>query len=496
MATYERSPFIAERRRTLFPTDDQDMEESELGSPLSSDHSDTEQTMKRLSRTYSESMSPLRLSPFTPKKMSPLRNLKTPHDSTTKPILEKEQKALTEESKSLGRRTRTPSSSPEGSKSAGKVSKVRTALFAPQEDGLPAKSFYSKEFLEGNKVKLTSNLFRPLKLSGGGNKPRSHSGRRFGQINNGVRHNIRKPKPKKVGTRQLQPNGAVLTEYLQDLSELPRPESKKKLIKTFTDNKENVPSETSVKEDANHPIKEDDNSTKFPGRKRAASPQEDQARKIFKSCNKDDFLEDDSETSIKIDGILTMLSSPVKEESSSQVISNDTTNKHQITLEAHSSVSASENSIQLHLTDSILSPISHMCDVTSGLALDSPTTQNATAPIRYNCSARVSKMLSFTDHPDMSKAEGHQVYPIFRKDYHPAQKRPAATAVPETKKGPKRLRRLPPDQMLLDAGQKRWGVTLCNECQTVYHLGDPNDELEHTKYHSGIQVWRFTVSIR
>lgn len=169
--------------------------DSELGSPLSSDHSDTEQTMKRFSRTYSESMSPLRLSPFTPKKVSPLRNLKTPHDSTTKPILEKEQKALTEESKSLGRRPRTPSSSPEGSKSEGKVSKVRTALFAPQ-DGLPAKSFYSKEFLEGDKAKMTSKMFKPFKLSGTP-KPRSHSGRRFGQINNGVRHNIRKPKPKK-----------------------------------------------------------------------------------------------------------------------------------------------------------------------------------------------------------------------------------------------------------------------------------------------------------
>lgn len=486
MATYERSPFIAERRRTLFPTDDQDMD-SELGSPLSSDNSDTEQTMKRLSHTYSESMSPLRLSPFTPKKVSPLRNLKTPHDSTTKPILEKEQKALTEESKSLGRRPRTPSSSPEASKSESKVSKVRTALFAQHEDGLPAKSFYSKEFLENDKLKMTSSLFRPLKLSGAG-KPRPHSGRRFGQINNGVRHNIRKPKPKKVGAkaplRQLQPNGAVLTEYLQDLSEL-RPESRKKLIKTFTDDKENV-----VKVEANHPIKEDDVQLPEKAVKRAASPQEDQPRKIFKSHNKDiiDFLEEDSETSIKIDSILTMLSSPVKDKSS-QI--NDTPN-NQITLEAHSSVSASENSIQLHLTDSILSPISHMCDVTSGLVLDSPTTQNV-PPTRYNCSARVSKMLSFNDHPDMSKPEG-QMYPIFRKDYRAPQKRPAPSTA-EPKKGPKRLRRLPPDQMLLDAGQKRWGVTLCNECETVYHLGDPNDELEHTKYHSGIQVWRFTVSI-
>merc|ERR1711874_573223 len=41
-------------------------------------------------------------------------------------------------------------------------------------------------------------------------------------------------------------------------------------------------------------------------------------------------------------------------------------------------------------------------------------------------------------------------------------------------------------QMIIDAGQKVIGATLCLTCGTVYTVGDPQDELQHNNIHSGM----------
>ena len=49
-------------------------------------------------------------------------------------------------------------------------------------------------------------------------------------------------------------------------------------------------------------------------------------------------------------------------------------------------------------------------------------------------------------------------------------------------------------QMILDAGQKAYGATVCLECGMVYHLKDPEDELLHNKIHDSIKdILRFPV---
>lgn len=51
-------------------------------------------------------------------------------------------------------------------------------------------------------------------------------------------------------------------------------------------------------------------------------------------------------------------------------------------------------------------------------------------------------------------------------------------------------------QMLLDAGQKKYGAVQCSECLMVYHVKDPEDELIHAKMHDIVNdTLKFSVRI-
>ncbi|KAI4487042.1 hypothetical protein M0802_012097 [Mischocyttarus mexicanus] len=47
------------------------------------------------------------------------------------------------------------------------------------------------------------------------------------------------------------------------------------------------------------------------------------------------------------------------------------------------------------------------------------------------------------------------------------------------------------NQYQLDAGQKHFGATQCTECGIVYQLGDPEDENAHLNYHNSIRTLKF-----
>lgn len=119
----------------------------------------------------------------------------------------------------------------------------------------------------------------------------------------------------------------------------------------------------------------------------------------------------------------------------------------------------------------ILSPISQMCDVTSGLALNSPK--------------RAKNLTSLMETLTRSSSKKELLSPIGSQL---SKKKPLSLAA-------RKFRKLHKDQMLLDAGQKKFGVTQCLECNFVYHLGDPSDEACHMNYHDAIPTLKFTVSI-
>ena len=49
------------------------------------------------------------------------------------------------------------------------------------------------------------------------------------------------------------------------------------------------------------------------------------------------------------------------------------------------------------------------------------------------------------------------------------------------------------NQYIIDADQKKFGVTQCKECGIVYQMCNPEDEKTHKNYHDDVLIPKFTV---
>ncbi|RZF48906.1 hypothetical protein LSTR_LSTR003286 [Laodelphax striatellus] len=66
----------------------------------------------------------------------------------------------------------------------------------------------------------------------------------------------------------------------------------------------------------------------------------------------------------------------------------------------------------------------------------------------------------------------------------------------QSKKGaispsPVKLRPISSNQLQIDVGQKKLGEKVCPTCSLVYQMGDPDDEIEHEKYHNNYTLFKF-----
>ncbi|CAG9834421.1 unnamed protein product [Diabrotica balteata] len=480
-------------------------------------------------------MSPLHLSPFikksliseTPSKTSPTYKLKTPHASldTNCKLPKLYHKSLLDSCEGSTKRKLSPDNSPEQNKYIKldpKSSRVRTTLFPEVDFALPTKLFYSNTENIMEKVKdKRESIVKPSTLNK--RKPKSR-GRIIGKINAGVSHKIRKPKSKNIQRSTLVSSklstigNNAITNYIVDLKKLQSSQEAPKLIinkentdpvlhqnqifpakqKSFSHTNQIVPAITPAKE-----------ITREITRKRSSSPepQPDPNKKFFKFSKSKAVVKMNKTIELKVDnGRMSLVDKNKKigntelnnfdmsdlyaddpelpvtniENILSCLEEEDKSLENQITLQAHTSIAASENSILLHqhqpmcTEDLILSPISQMCDVTSGLALTSPKRGRNLTPV-------LTKM------SDSSRSEMNgKLFPVF---YPGATKTPVK--IEKSVHSEKHFKKLSDTQMLLDAGQKKFGLTECHVCGLVYHMGDPSDEVMHLNYHSAQHILRF-----
>lgn len=543
------------RRRSLFPSDITDSDsDSDLGhiSPLNFDSSFELSDLKPLSSKRSqddeefedtvgeynilgllqtddcqEAMPPLYLSPLyrkaslseTPQTSPTSIKLKTPHDSsnTNSKLPKLSRKSLLDSSEVSSKRKLSPDNSPEQSKQIKldpKSSRVRTTLFPEVDFALPTKLFYPKTDPMEKSTEKKHDLSKSSVLLTKSHKTRSR--KKFGQINAGVHHKIRRPKPKKFNkTSSVQKSLSVsestaISGYIESLKQVQNSALAPKLI----ENKENnVPVALQVRQitPANDFPKQITAVETKDSRKRALSPEPvpDPSRKFFKFSRGKGVVKMNKSIQLEIDhGKLSVINRDKQKNQnktnsfnlncSDDLIEDDpvllNTNiediicsleeetvpeKNTIVLQAHNSVMASENSILLHqpknAADLILSPISHMCDVTSGLALNSPKRCRNLNPI----------LDGIQDSSSLDKNE--KLFPVF----YPQATKLRPKNIEKTVNAEKKFKKLPPSQMLLDAGQKKFGLTQCNECNIVYHMGDPSDEIMHLNYHTAQHILRF-----
>lgn len=400
--------------------------------------------------------------PDTPVKESPVLKLETPHDTSTQsaglPKLVRRQH--TEEDESPEHKQKCDHNS---------KAKVRTALFPENEVCVPVKSFYAKiesvnfthkHFANTEKVKQKKKKERVYLCS------RRTRKNRYGQINTGVRHKIKKPKQKKPTKNQILKaaisllENSPLSEYLEDLKQL---QNKPTIIK---------------------PIEQKTIETRE-SKKREHSPDIVNNRKFFKSHTgvQVAIREHDISFVKKSEQSKTHLTETTFDVDDEDKLIDNARISNLINLleeEKENNVAPPVKRQKIEL----LSPISQMCDTTSGLALNSPKKARNLTAFLQNMPSHQNSALA-----DMEKKK---LFPIF--ELKNASK-PMKDEKPKDNHTVKKWKSLPANQMLLDAGQKRFGPTQCPKCEIIYHMGDPSEEIMHLHYHNAGNVLRFNVRI-
>ncbi|KAF7994555.1 hypothetical protein HCN44_004027 [Aphidius gifuensis] len=87
----------------------------------------------------------------------------------------------------------------------------------------------------------------------------------------------------------------------------------------------------------------------------------------------------------------------------------------------------------------------------------------------------------------INSTEQQKYYPLFAKGYKDTIEVPSD----DKKRGVKRGWGGGEMQYQLDAGQKRFGATQCNECGVIYQMGEPEDENSHLIYHNSFKILKF-----
>lgn len=398
--------------------------------------------------------------PDTPVKESPMLKLETPHvtslQSTVLPKLVRKVQNDEEES---------PEHKQQKLDGNSAKAKVRTALFPENDLSVPVRSFYAKTdenvrfqpkvFVTKDEVKRKKKTENVYLCS------RRTKRNRFGQINTGVRHKIRKPKQKKPTKMQLLKAAINLLEnsplngYLDELKQL---QNKPRSIQPIGEK-----NEQSRKRERSP----DGQSKKFEITLKGhdfSVVRKPSAEKIIETgANVFDGDDDDDAKLIENDCISDLINHLEDDKENSEIVE----------------PLAKRQKLEL------LSPISQMCDTTSGLALNSPKkARNLTA------------ILENLTHSNSVEMEKPKLFPIFdfKSTNNKRKNDENCTKATTTTTQVKKWKSLPANQMLLDAGQKRFGWTQCSECEIVYHMGDPSEEIMHLNYHNAGNVLKFNVS--
>nr|CAH7739840.1 unnamed protein product [Callosobruchus chinensis] len=493
-----------------------------------------------------ETMSPLFLS-STPgcstqkvvRETSPSYKLKTPHDicSTSTKLPKLVRKSLLDSESTQGKRKLSPSGSPEsGGKHLKLDSKVRTALFPETGMSLPTKKFYSntEDIMETIMKRNSNPMPLPKRLPTVPTKirhTRKKNKRQYGEIN--------------AGAAVTPAGNLAITEYIKDLTELKKKQQDKMIMENKENNGFKIESIEAVVPQIKAPRTHDRTLTPVAplitpaihvnkpegSKKRPLSPaiEPSTSKKFFKfsrpkgvvTMNKnikvkvengemmlveqngnnshsvpevktepvdfnasDFYFEEPSISAANIDEILSALDDTE--------VKSDPEDSQQVVLPVHNYTTiVSDNGVQLHEqpfrrdascpASIILSPISQMCSVTSGLALSSPKRIKNLVPMLEEVSNNKQRQTVTDD---------ETLFPVFypRKETSSDVTKNTKTTNSIVKK---KFKKISEDQMLLDAGQKRFGAVQCAECLFLYHLGDPSDEVIHTNYHKAIHIFRF-----
>lgn len=498
----------------------------------------------------SETMSPLMLSPLqslisspilyspntdgivpmsTTLELSPSEKMKTPHDTSI--VLNKAPKLIRKSlidtsqtsehdlndvlSDSITDSTLNKSSRLDSSLNK---SKVRTALFTESDISdisLSVKSFYPKD------NKYERSICESVVVN---KKPKQKQAPTFicnrkrtaGLINAGVRHKIKKPRSKKLPHDKLLKaameiiKNSPLNEYFNKENRVNAAGNKvteqvNKCVQDFNERKIRPLKEQTKVNQLNDQMEQERFvlvEEKGP-RKRHIDADIEEQKRFFKSTQPCGVITVNKNIKIGVNnGQFELLEGPNTKRRKIDIIQggfddeidyleNITSSNVNEILDTLESATISQNSdtdlSAAEKANILLSPTSQMCDMASGLAINSPKRA------KLNINEILTSPSPNYNTTNTMQTNQMKVFPVFNNHGSGDKRSKNSTHSKKNEMNgkSKRFRATSPSQMLLDAGQKRFGVTQCGECQFVYHMGDPGEELMHNNHHNAGNILRF-----
>ncbi|XP_044265148.1 N-acetyltransferase ESCO2 [Tribolium madens] len=387
---------------------------------------------------------------------SPTQKLKTPHDTHTNTVFPKLIRNKTQVDTAPNQDCKNP--------------KVRTALFPDKDMSLPSRNFYPKT---DNEV-----LPRPFALTKKPSPEKTHRRKtyflcnkrskfsRSGQINAGVSHKIKKRKIRKISKI------AALEAAINIIENSPL----NAIFDSVVSNSESVEAAPECIQTA------PEAAPCCPTPSPTPSPEPDPSKRFFKSSRHKAVVTVNPNIKLEMNnGRISLIQNknPLKRVRVQEGVSpkrpklDFEPEQPLIPTDEISNIinSLEDKENERKNPDLLMSPTSQMCNMTSGLALNSP-----------------KKARDLSSVLDAMPSNEKKFFPIF---YPGKTVFPSPVKEHKVSNGTKKFRPISKDQMLLDAGQKRWGATQCPECKIIYHMGDPGDEIMHLNYHNAGHIFRF-----
>ncbi|KAJ8676694.1 hypothetical protein QAD02_012481 [Eretmocerus hayati] len=311
---------------------------------------------------------------------------------------------------------------------------------------------------------------------------------RRGEINCGVGHGIKKPKakrpsPKTITTKtEKQPDSFDKTKNVKENVD-PRTDISKNSFKNRLFIKNDQMSDSS-KKFFKTKVNQSDSMTVDVRMNSSDMESENDSKHISKKPRIDalsdvnDLFDDeaaDPKTSelSKVDNILKILEKDWDDEQDLAVGMFEKSSYQ---------VRKSPRKPEMRLKNLTMSPASELSNMTSTMNI-----QDCSRPTGDSTSELMIENVS-------RKESSPRLYPLFAKNYSSdkffdestSRKRKRATSWQLSSKHSKSE-----NQYQIDAGQKLFGATQCNECGIVYHIGDPDDENAHLNYHNSFKILKF-----
>ncbi|XP_018359799.1 PREDICTED: N-acetyltransferase ESCO1 [Trachymyrmex cornetzi] len=416
----------------------------------------------------------------------------------------------------------------------GFVPRARASLFQERKHeygSLKDFSLSTKTFYSGNvKSERPFSSYKSSDVKRRRSLPSQNSSRhlltkkrRFGKINAGVGHGIKKPKPK-VNTEALKNEGQHITQSLTASSKSPPVEEtqpmeanmiaerapspmideNKRFFKTNRTIRSNQVATVTVNDKiklkvADGKIELEENQKRVP----FTNAHKQKLKTVNVSLDATDLTVDEPEveTTLHQDKVNDLL----------RILEDDWANDEYDTMISLTHIANAFSPLQsttMLSKDTIMSPATELSNMTSTMNITDAASlnnfgnlslENANNNNNSNNSNNNNNNNEKETEKEIEKDTEKRYFPLFTKGYSVPDNIFEETSNAKTTKATKKNMQwqlsakggAAEDQYQLDAGQKRFGATQCPECNVVYQMGDPEDENAHLNYHNSIRTLKF-----